>query len=286
MEKNIWIISKDKIELMKIQSMINSIGSLRAFCVLGYSGLINIFDRLEEVRPSMIIVDYDYEKINDFSSWKALSLKDSLAGVPVGAIASNRTDEIMDDCYDRGAVLVITKPLTDNFTKRIERMAWQYEKTRSYENILLKQAYELKESKEIGELNRMLESRNSLLHKIFGRYFSNDIVDVILDEPRGSSIGGEKKDITVMLADLRGFTALSEGLDAMTITDIVNNFLEKMTEVIYKYKGAVIEFVGDAILVVFGAPINTGHYEADAVAAAIEMQNTMAQVNNFNKQNY
>ena len=165
----------------------------------------------------------------------------------------------------------------------MEQVSWQYEMTRNYQKILQEQVFEIKAAREIKELNAKLESRNELLHMAFGKYFSNEVVDEILDKPNGAVIGGEKRVVTVMLADIRGFTAISENYDAGTITNMINHFLGVMTEIIFEYKGAVIEFLGDAVLAVFGAPVKTEFPEMDAVAAAINMQNAMKEVNQFNR---
>lgn len=83
---------------------------------------------------------------------------------------------------------------------RIERTAWQHEATKNYEIMLQKQAGDLQEAKEIIRLNKQLQSRNQLLHQIFGRYFSDNVVDSILEDPKGAVIGGEKRKLTVMMA--------------------------------------------------------------------------------------
>ena len=78
---------------------------------------------------------------------------------------------------------------------------------------------------------------------------------------------------------------MSERLSADEVIAILNHYLEKMTEVIMKYGGTIIEFIGDAILAVFGAPLVAEHAADDAVAAAIEMQNCMESVNRYNTEN-
>ncbi len=284
MERNIWVINTNKLELLDIQNTLNKTGSLRTYCVTGVRTIDSFLKRFDEVRPSVILIDYDNQKSENFKTLNKIKSVEEMSGIPIGFVASRRTDDVLDECYDKGAIFVFNKPLWKNDVKRISRAAWQHENMKQYESLLLKQSYELKTAREIKKLNEQLKSRNEILHKIFGRYFSSEIVERILDKPDGATIGGEKKCVTVMMADLRGFTALSEGIEADVITDIVNNFLEKMTEVIYKYNGSVIEFMGDAILAVFGAPMELKNQQADAVAAAIEMQNTMSDVNYYNLQ--
>lgn len=137
---------------------------------------------------------------------------------------------------------------------------------------------------ELGDLtlafNDMAEGlRNKeIIQNAFGQYVNHEIVDLILKNP-DSFLGGENRLMTIMMTDLRGFTAISETLPAKDVLKIVNIYLETMTDVVMKFNGTIIEFIGDAILAVFGAPILREDDAQRAVACAIEMQNAMAHVN-------
>lgn len=131
-------------------------------------------------------------------------------------------------------------------------------------------------------LNRQLEMRNRLLQDTFGRYLSDDIVREILDTPEGLKMGGQKHTLTIMMSDLRGFTLLCGNMQAQDLITMLNHYFSEMYAVISRYHGTVIEFLGDGMLVIFGAPVATQHHAADAVAAAVEMQQRMAQVNAWN----
>jgi adenylate cyclase len=82
-----------------------------------------------------------------------------------------------------------------------------------------------------------------------------------------------------MMTDLRGFTTIAERLPAEDVLGIINSYLEIMTEIILKYQGTINEFIGDAILVLFGAPIAREDHAKRAVACALEMQTAMDEVN-------
>ncbi|MBR6738216.1 MAG: PAS domain-containing protein [Oscillospiraceae bacterium] len=136
----------------------------------------------------------------------------------------------------------------------------------------------------IKELNGRLELRNQLLEETFGRFLSDEIVDQLLETPDGLAMGGKKRSITVMMSDLRGFTAMSERMDAQKLIAMLNHYLGEMIEIIQRYNGTIIEFLGDGILTVFGAPEERDSHAADAVAAAIAMQSRMAEVNRWNEE--
>lgn len=140
---------------------------------------------------------------------------------------------------------------------------------------------DLKAAREIERLNIQLEARNELLYQVFGRYFSDQVIKQIFDNPQDISIGGEKKDMTVMMADLRGFTAISQEMESDAMMDLLNFYFGRMIEIIRIHKGTVIEILGDGILAVFGAPIPIENHTEAAITAAIIMQNTMKQVNDY-----
>ena len=122
----------------------------------------------------------------------------------------------------------------------------------------------------------------SLLKKMFGRYLSTEVMKSILENPAALEMGGERRRVTIMMTDLRGFTALSERLQPEQVVQMLNTYFELMVEVVLKYNGTINEIVGDALLVVFGAPQEMPDRAERAIACAIEMQNTVTQVNDQN----
>jgi adenylate cyclase len=124
-----------------------------------------------------------------------------------------------------------------------------------------------------------LEKRNVLIQQIFGRYVTREVVEQLLSTPDGLKIGGERRDITVLSSDLRGFTALSERLSAEDVIRILNYYLGVMADVILSWGGSLNELLGDGILVLFGAPAPGPGHARRAVGCALAMQAAMARVN-------
>ncbi len=119
----------------------------------------------------------------------------------------------------------------------------------------------------------------------FRRYTSADIADYVLNTPEGEKQGGSSKEVSILMSDLRGFTALSTRLTPARLIEGLNHYFESMVEVIEKYHGTVIEFLGDGIFVVFGAPKDDPDHAVNAVKCAIEMENAMVAINEWNKEN-
>ncbi len=129
-----------------------------------------------------------------------------------------------------------------------------------------------------------LERRNEFIRKIFGRYTSNEVVEALLDAPDGLKLGGEKRTVTILMSDLRGFTALAERLEATEVVSLLNHYLSAMVEVIHQHGGTIDEIIGDAILVLFGAPVAADNDAQRAALCALAMQKAMAGVNDYNLQ--
>ncbi len=142
------------------------------------------------------------------------------------------------------------------------------------------------------ELERRVEERTAELQKsyrerafireTFGAYLSGEVVTEILASPEGVKLGGEMREMTVLVSDLRGFTSATEGMEAPQVVELINRYLEKMTDIIVSHEGTIDEFTGDGILVFFGAPRLLSDHTRRAVLCALEMQGSMKELNNEN----
>ena len=124
-------------------------------------------------------------------------------------------------------------------------------------------------------------------HSAFARYTSPEIANYVLTAPEGQKQGGQEREVSILMSDLRGFTAMSTHLESTDLITLLNHYFEAMSAVISRYGGTVIEFLGDGIFVVFGAPSEMQDHASRAVGCAVDMQNAMAEVNAWNrKQGY
>ncbi len=113
----------------------------------------------------------------------------------------------------------------------------------------------------------------------FGRYLTDDVVANLLENPDGAKLGGERRRITILTCDLRGFTAIAERLPPEEVVKILNLYLGKMADVIGDFQGTIDEFMGDGILVLFGAPVQREDDPQRAVACAVAMQSAIQSIN-------
>lgn len=142
----------------------------------------------------------------------------------------------------------------------------------------------LKMMDEIAKLNETLEKQNTFIRKAFSKYLSEEIVDQVLNKPDGLSIGGQSENLTVLMSDLRGFTALCERMSPDELMDMLNHYFDNMSRIIRSLNGTIIEYAGDGILAVFGGPIKSDNHAVCAVVAALKMQYVMDEINSWNKE--
>jgi len=135
---------------------------------------------------------------------------------------------------------------------------------------------------EIGQLSRsfneMLEGlkERDLIQQTFGRYVDKAVADELMSKPEALRLGGETQTVTIMMSDLRDFTMVSERLGPEQVIKMVNRYFARMIAVIERYKGIIVDFYGDSILVFFnGVESDVPKRALDAVNCALEMQQEM-----------
>ena len=126
-------------------------------------------------------------------------------------------------------------------------------------------------------LHEELEKKNELLRTLFGRYVSEEIAADVVNEPdRYLKLGGEKREVTVLFGDLRGFTPLSDGLDPQDVVGILNAYLSTVVESVFEGGGTLDKFRGDGVMAVFGAPVAHSDDAVRAVRCAVDLQRRLA----------
>jgi adenylate cyclase len=128
-------------------------------------------------------------------------------------------------------------------------------------------------------ITTLMARAGAKIRQTFGRYLTDQVVANLLEHPEGLQLGGDRRRITLLTSDLRGFTATSERLSPEEVIKILNLYLGAMAEVITHYQGTIDEFMGDGILVLFGAPTSQADDALRAVACAVAMQQALGPVN-------
>jgi adenylate cyclase len=223
----------------------------------------------------LVLLDIMMPELNGYQVLQHLKDSSNWRDLPVIMISALDEMDSVVRCIELGAADYLSKPFNPVLLRARVGACLEKKRLRDLEK---------EQKRQLQELNAALEVRNRFIRQTFGRYLSDDIVESILERPDGLKIGGEKRQATILMSDLRGFTSLSEGLPAEDVVAMVNIYLETMTDIILKYQGTIDEFIGDGILVIFGAPFQRPDDARRAVACAVEMQLAMASVNDRNRQ--
>ncbi|MDD3269694.1 MAG: adenylate/guanylate cyclase domain-containing protein [Syntrophomonadaceae bacterium] len=121
----------------------------------------------------------------------------------------------------------------------------------------------------------------SKITQTFGRYVAPQVVNEILKYGEFSEVKSKKQEVTVLFVDLSGFTPLSESLPPEQLVEILNEYLELVIRIVYKFEGTIDKFIGDAVMVIFNAPIPVEKHELKAVAAALEIQSDLVSLSDL-----
>jgi adenylate cyclase len=125
------------------------------------------------------------------------------------------------------------------------------------------------------------------LRQTFGQYMSEEVAKALLDANNRPQLGGEERVVTVMFSDLRGYSTICERLPPVQVVNMLNQYLGAMNTIIHEHQGCVIEFFGDAILAVFGAPYYIADHSEQAVRCALSMRQRLNELNQeWNKSDF
>src|SRR5512140_556139 len=218
---------------------------------------------LARVQADLILLDVMMPEMDGFETCRRIKASEQWREIPIIFLTAKTEIADIVQGFELGAVDYVAKPF--NAHELLARV-----------NTHLT----------IDELRRNLATKNvelarahELVRRAFGRYVSEEVAASILQSPEGLELGGEEREITILMSDLRGFTALAARLAPHEVIEFLNLYLEAMVDVISRYDGTIDEIIGDAILVIFGAPLASNDHAAKAVACGLAMQLAMTEVN-------
>jgi adenylate cyclase len=218
-------------------------------------------------RFDAVLLDVMMPGITGIEVLRRIRSSSSESDLPVIMVTARDAAEDVVEALRLGANDYVTKPL--DFPVVLARLRTQ---------LTLK-----RQKDEIRRLAEGLEIRNRFIQQTFGRYLSDEIVTGLLETPKGLALGGEQRRVTILMADLRGFTWIAEKLSPDQVVRLLNSYLGAMADVILAHQGTIDEFIGDAILAVFGAPVRREDDARRAVACAVGMQIALVGLNRRNQ---
>ena len=221
---------------------------------------------LETRGVDVVLLDLMMPGIGGAEVLKKMKEHEGLRATPVIMISGRQDMDQIITCIQAGADDYLLKPfnpvlLQARISAGIERKRW-HDREEDYRH--------------------QLERNERFIRRTFGRYLSDDIVEQLLEAPEGLELGGDLREVTIMMSDICGFTSLAEHLPPTQVVSLLNRYFEAMTAIIFEAEGTIDEFLGDAILAVFGAPRRLDDDPERAVRCALAMREAMEAVNAAN----
>ncbi|MCB9135808.1 MAG: response regulator [Anaerolineales bacterium] len=205
-------------------------------------------------RPDIVLSDMQMPKMDGLEFCKRVKQHPTMQLVPVVIVTG------MDDDDDR---LRAIKAGADDFV------------TKPFNSLVL--LTRVRSLLRIKFLYDELENRNKLLRRVLNRYVDEEVASIILTDPeKHLKLGGEMRFVTVLFADLRGFTRFTEHNTPAKVVETLNKIYNQFVEVIFEHKGTFDKFLGDGLITFFGAPVSAEDDTLRALQAALEMQRRFA----------
>jgi class 3 adenylate cyclase len=176
--------------------------------------------------------------------------------------------------------LTVSIMISNGITRPVRRLL---EGTRAVQAGQLNGSIDITTRDEIGQLtaafNRMVEQlrRNERIRETFGKYIDPQIVEWLIDRPALSGVEGNRRVMTMLFCDMKGFTSLSEGVTPQGLVKLMNHYLSTMSAPIRKHKGIIDKYIGDSIMAYWGPPFTEDADQARlACLAAVDMLGRVA----------
>jgi adenylate cyclase len=113
----------------------------------------------------------------------------------------------------------------------------------------------------------------------FTYYVSSSVVNEMLKHPEKLKLGGDRKELSILFSDIRGFTSIAEGMSPEELVHLLNEYLTAMTDIVFKYDGTLDKYMGDAIMAIYGAPLDLPDHAGRACSSALDMMRELQKLN-------
>ena len=199
------------------------------------NNFMSVVTPLQNLLITFLIIGLTYFFIRKFSLFASISLTLFIAFIYIFICSS---------CFARGVAINIITPISLELITMIFAYSHRY----------------------------IIENQNKTkIQNAMGKYISEDIMKSVVQNIDNIELGGKKANVTVLFSDIRGFTTMSEKLSADEVSDILNEYFTEMEPIVTKHHGVINKFIGDAIMVIFGEPIQDENHAVNAVRCAYEM---------------
>jgi len=228
-----------------IRRYLQALGCTLVEAVDGEDALIKV----AELNPDLVVLDVEMPKKDGFEVCRSLKSWEETRNIPVLMVTALTAVESRIKAIESGADEFLSKPVDrTELQTRVKAML----KSKFYRQQLLE--------------------KNALLERILTRWHSREVVDRVLDDASLLKLGGTRSAVSVLFADLSGFTRFSESVPAEQVMDTLNQTFSRLTRIVEDNRGTFDKYIGDCLMAFYGAPISFGNDALNAVRSAAQMQ--------------
>lgn len=211
-------------------------------------------DTAMEMPPDLVLADVQMPVMDGLTLCRTLKSTPATRFVPVVIVTALDSEDEKLNAIEAGADDFVSKP---------------------YNAIIL--LTRVRSLLRIKQLHDEVESRNRLLRQVLNRYVAPEVADVILTDPeRRLKLGGELRRVTILFADIRGFSKFTERHQAPEVITTLNDIFRPLSEVIFAHHGTFDKYLGDGLMAFYGAPVEADDDPQRALDSAVEMQQRFA----------
>ncbi len=237
-----------------LRLLLTDILSAQGYCVILAQDGEEALAKAWSEHPDLLLLDVTMPKLNGFAVCRLLKADRETATIPIIMLTSRGEPEDRTKGLNIGADDYLPKPF--HYSELSARVAARLRAKRESDG---------------------LREREEFIRTTFQRFVVPKVVERLLNDPGGVRLGGAKQEVTVLFADLRGFTALAEQTPPEELIDVLNGYLNVAAKSVLAFEGMLDKFMGDAVMALFNVPSEQEDHARRAVGAAWEIQQRLAE---------
>ncbi len=249
-DKATILIADDRVENVEL---VCDLLTLEGYQTISAFNGLQALEKIGETRPDLVILDLDMPVMNGYEVCARLKADPATADIPVLMLTAWANPAQMVVGLQTGADDYIAKPF-------------------DCQELVQRVKVRLKAKRQTDELRAAQQA----IRETFARYVSPQVVERLLADPGRVRLGGTQQPLTVLFADLRGYTAVAETLPPEQLVDVLNGYLTVAVQAVLAHEGTVGRYAGDMIMAMFNAPLPQPDHPVRAVQAALRLRRDLA----------
>lgn len=216
-------------------------------------------EMITELKPDLVLLDVNMPEMDGFQVCRILKADEHTHHIPVIMLTAQSDIDSRVQGIEAGADDYLTKPYSPReLLARVER------------TLRSKAA-----SDDMRATQEHLREQQAIIKNTFSRFVARSVVDELLKDPTRIKLGGQLQSVTILFADLQGFTSLSEHTEPQYLLQLLNSYHTFMVNIVLKYGGTVDKFLGDGLMAMYNTPIQQDDHVARAVKTALHIQDDL-----------